>query len=252
MRATLVSFGLLLFAITACSKATPPTPANTELVWDFHTPRTFVYSYATTFVGTHVMSSKEPVPGEVSRGNGTLKIIAKGGRATVDIDSVVSDGIETEHTQEQLIEGMRENGDASSGDQFQQEIMLPLPTTDLKEGESGQVKFIVETSFNGKTHGLKVVNTLTHVGFTTIAGRECAKLEGKISGPRKIHRIDGAQMSFAMGGTANYCFDVVNHNYVSADTSYWLRAQSKLSDGTFLMGLDIASASAMRLQTVEP
>lgn len=241
-----IKCGLLLLALTACAKEAAPKPANVDFIWDFSEPNVLVYSYATTALSSHVNVSGEFEEEAVVRSNGTLKVSAKDGRANVDLDLVTTGGDENEVLRQQVIEGMRENGDAKVDD-FQQEIMLPLPSTDLKEGESDEVRFSIETAVNGETRHLKVINTLTHMGTTTIAGRDCSLLQGVLSG-RKVHKVPAGKMSFSMGGTGTYCFDVEQHVYVSAETSYWLRMRATyVADSSVGIRLDLATASAMQL-----
>jgi hypothetical protein len=250
--ASLSKCGLLLWlALTGCAKEAAPRPANLEFIWDFRAPKVLVYSYATTALSSHVSLSGTFEEEGVVRSNGTLKVSAKDGLANVELDMVTTGDDENDVIRQQVIEGMQENGDASTDD-FQQEIMLPLPSTDLNEGERDEVTFTIETKVNGETRHLKVTNTLTHMGNTTIAGRDCALLQGVLSG-RKVHNVPAGKMSFSMGGTGTYCFDVERHVYVSAETSYWLRMRATYAaDSSLGIRLDLATASAMQLTAVEP
>ena len=227
---------IILLFVTCTTESAEKNPTthseNSEFIWDFSTKKKFVYSYSQTVNGANKSAENSLPDKSFDSVEGFLNIRVKDSNladlSLVELNSkqVVLDdeGKPTGDTISNevpatIIPDMNENGrflDQNANIMF--DILFPLPSKDLKLGESNNIPMQMPFNTNGTRLFSKGFNTLRFEGFETIKERKCAVIKGKIDIseldiPEELKGEYGSKTT----GNATYYFDLENHYYVGAD-----------------------------------
>jgi hypothetical protein len=204
---------------------------NKHFIWDFNKEIKYIYSYSQTVETESRISKSDAVSKTYMTGIGNLNVRVKPNNladlslTNMELSMIMfnEDGTPTDtmtHTSPPtVVQDMKPNGsfdEPNSNLLF--DILFPLPSQDLKEGQSDKTLMKIPFNANGSVLFSKGFNTLSFTGFKTIKGRKCAVLEGilDISKLEIPEELDGEYKS-ATTGNATYYFDIEDHCYVGAD-----------------------------------
>ena len=98
------------------------------------------------------------------------------------------------------------------------DLLFPLPSRNLKDGESDSIFMKIPFNLNGLKLYSKGYNTMTFSGFKIVQERKCVVLEStidvsKLTLPKTLH----GKYRNSTKGSATYYFDLKRHCYVGAD-----------------------------------
>lgn len=232
-----ILLGSLIFFIASCSsnyteqENQNPTFVNSKFIWDFSTKKKFIYSYSQTVNGTNKMGKDSPTDKSLMNGKGYLNVRVKENNSAdlsltdLEIDMIMFNDNGTPRdtlsnkAPTTVIQGMKPDGsfsDPNSNIMF--DLLFPLPSKDLKIGETDKIAMQIPFNANGSRLFSKGFNELTFKGFEVIDERECAVLIGKlnVSNLEIPEELKGEYKSITTG-FATYYFDIENHYYIGAD-----------------------------------
>lgn len=235
MRKIILGITILILASCGIEKSTNKTidsnAENTSFIWDFSKKKKFIYSFTQTVNNENKMDKDRPSDKTIMNGKGFLNVRVKENNLAdlsltdLEIEMIMfnEDGTPRDtmsnKTPATVIQDMKPNGsfsDPNSNILF--DILFPLPSTDLKIGDSEKIAMQIPFNANGSILFSKGFNELTFKGYETIDGKKCAVLKGKmdISKLEIPEELKGEYKS-STTGVATYYFDLKNNYYVGAD-----------------------------------
>lgn len=239
MRIDKILYGIALVLLSSCGNDNTLKvednnsngSSNTEFIWDFSKEKKYVYSYSQTVNAENQMSKNGLTSKSYMTGNGNVNVRVKSNNladlslTNIEMSMIMfnEDGTPrdtmTNTVPANVVQDMKPNGS------FGQEnvdvlfdILFPLPSYDLKDGESDKILMKIPFNANGSRLFSEGYNTLTFSGYKTVEGRKCAVLKGKLDVSKlKIPEELEGQYKSATTGSATYYFDLKEHCYVGAD-----------------------------------
>jgi hypothetical protein len=203
-----------------------------QFIWDFSTPKTFVYSFEQSAKGENKSFRDKPAEKMSMSGIGKLLVkVKENNLADLSLAEIKmtmqifnEDGspgnVKSAVIPTKTVENMQPNGSlGASNYDVLFDILMPLPSKDLKKGQEYKVPIKMPFSPHGSAmYYASGFNTLKFVGFETIDNKKCAVLKGDIDVSKIENFTDlvGENKS-STTGKATYYFDINNHYYVGAD-----------------------------------
>ncbi|RYM34109.1 hypothetical protein ERX46_09115 [Brumimicrobium glaciale] len=264
-----IIFATVIILLSSCGSIPKEKVAvdskNKQFIWDFSKEKIYVYSYTQAVETENKMSKSEATTKTFMTGKGNLNVQVKPNNladlslTNLKLSMIMfnKDGTPrdtmTNETAPTVAQDMRPNGsfdEPNSNTLFN--IVFPLPSIDLKEGQSDKIPMKIPFNANGSVLFSKGFNTLTFVGFKTIQDRKCAVLEGiiDISKLEKPEELKGEYKS-ATTGNASYYFDIDNHCYVGADIHIIMTAMMNTeseSQDSFGMYIEMKSDNVFKIR----
>lgn len=231
-----ILLGLSIFILASCggenSKSSETTISNeSQFEWDFSEKKKFVYSFSQTTSGENKMDKDRPADKTLMTAIGHLNVRVKENKLAdlsltdieVNMINYNSDGnprdTMTQKVPANVVQDMKPDGSFKvENTDILFDMILPLPSGNLEEGESIEIPLEIPFNFNGSYLNSKGHNTLRFVGFENIDNRKCAVLKGVID----ISKLDipeeiGGEYKSSTTGKGTYYFDLDKGYYVGAD-----------------------------------
>ena len=218
-----------------------PAPAASPVFrWDFSEKHNYIYDFKLEMASKMVMDSMptrkdKPNPLESisagglllikSNGDGTADMVLKDLKMTTNMDTGEKKPPEKMDmiASPMVIQGMKEDGSGVQWDSSQKmllQLLFPLPTKELKKGESVEVP--VTMPFNAMGSPLKVTgySRITLTRYVKIGGQICAQLDvvtdiSKLNVPSEI---EGTYETY-LKGPAVFYFDVKKRCFIRGAVS---------------------------------
>jgi hypothetical protein len=243
---------------------------NSEFIWDFSTKSKLIYSYSQTVNGMNKVDQNRPANKSLMNVQGFLNVRIKENNLAdlilkdLEVDLIQYDengsprNTTSNKTPAKVIQDMRPNGSfTNQNSTIMFDILFPLPSIDLKIGESNKIAMQMPFNANGSRLFSKGFNELTFTGYERINERECAVLKGiiDISKLEIPEELNGEYKSTTTG-FATYYFDLKNHYYVGADIQLLMEVmmdsetENKNDFGMF-MSLSSDNMIKVRLEKIE-
>jgi hypothetical protein len=243
---------------------------NTEFIWNLSEEKKYTYSYSQTVKVENKRSQSGPVSKSFMTGNGNLYVrvrpdsLADLSLANIKMKMIMfnDDGSPrdtvTHVAPTNVVQGMKPNGNFSQANtDILFDVLLPLPSRDLKKDESDKIPLKMPFNANGSLLLVEGFNTLTFTGFKMIKGRNCAVLKGKIdiSNLEIPEELKGEYKSSTIGN-ATYYFDLKDHCYVGADINMVMTVMMNTesddpNDFGMYMNMKSDNVFKIRLESVE-
>lgn len=232
-----IILGIAILILASCGNEELPNESKdsnakkTNFIWDFNTKRKFIYSYSQTVNGTNKMDKDRPADKTSVNGKGYLNIGVKENNLAdlsltdLEIDLIIFNEEGTPRdtmsykAPATVVQDMKPNGSFNvPNSNIMFDLLFPLPSKDLKIGESDKISMKIPFNANGSRLFSKGFNVLTFKGYGTIEGIECAVLEGKLNVSKlKVPEELKGEYKSSTTGLGTYYFDLKNHYYVGAD-----------------------------------
>ncbi|WP_298517484.1 hypothetical protein [uncultured Kordia sp.] len=222
-----ILFGLIVATIASCGNQND----KTEFTWDFSTQKKYRYSISQMVVSENKMYKDQPASLSNMIGNGNLNIRVKENNladlslTNMEVRMIVFDengkakDTISNTPPTNVTQDMKPNGTfVSDNHNFIFDIIFPLPSKELKIGETDKIPLQIPYNANGSRLFIKGFNTLEFVGIESFNGKECAVLKGKIdiSNLEIPEELDGTYEGSSIGN-GTYYFDIKKQCFVGAD-----------------------------------
>ena len=241
-----------------------PEATNSNFIWDFSSKKKFIYSYSQTVVVEMKTDKNRPARKSFMTGKGNLNVLVKENNLAdlsitdLELSSVYNDDESPSDTMTDIqpamvVQDMQPDGSFSTENvDILFKILFPLPSSDIKIGESNELAMQLPFNANGSILMSKGGNKLVFEGYETLEGRKCAVLKGTldISDLEVPEELKGEYISKTTG-SATYYFDIRDHCYVGADIQMLMEAKMDSEDkdeSDFDMFMDMSSDNKFKIR----
>ncbi len=222
--------GLTLVFLASCGNKNKQLE-STEFILDFSNQKKYIYSYSQTSLSETQWETDEPSHKTKSDANGDLNIRIKENNLadlsitnlktnliTLDINGFENDTI-SNTAQTMVIQNMNQKGAfENNSHNIMFDLIFPLPTKNLKIGETDKIPMQIPFNVNGSKLFVKGFNEIEYSGTKKLNGMECAVLNGKID-ISEIEIPEELESTYESTTTGNgtYYYSLKNQYFVGAD-----------------------------------
>jgi len=234
-----ILFGLTLILLAGCGKENKKSDSN-EFVLDFNSQKKFIYTYSQTSTSETQWKKNEAFQKTKSDANGQLNIRIKENNLadlsvtnlktnliTLDDKGVAVDTM-SNTTQAMVIQNMNQKGGFENYDHnIMFDLIFPLPTKNLKIGETDKIPMQIPFNVNGSKLYIKGFNEIKYSGTKVLNGTECAVLNGTIDIseleiPEELESLYESKTT----GNGTYYFNLKDKYFVGADINIIMATSS--------------------------
>lgn len=225
-----ILFGLSLLILTGCVNSDNKSEIA-EFTLDFSKPKKYIYSFSQTSTSKTKWKKNDQFDKTKSVADGNLNIrIKENNLADLSVTDLETSLIIYDKKGKEIdtisntapvmvIQNMNQNGTFENNEHnFMFDLIFPLPTKNIKLGESDKIPMQIPFNVNGSKLFIKGHNTLRYNGIETIDGKQCAVLIGEID-ISKIEIPEELESTHKSSTTGNgtYYFDLANKYFVGSD-----------------------------------